>query len=146
MVKQPANKIANDVDSQGPARTEVSKNPNHIGYAGKHHPSIGHSVCKIDMLAVDRKINITVLEDPDAVVNLMKEHVPGEVISVNNNTISIRVNAEPKELADINAYLVGEGIKVVGFYEEKANLEDLFMQISSGKANTNEGTQCWIIR
>ena len=61
---------------------------------------------------------------------------------INDKTISITVDAEPQELADLNAHLVEKGVRVVEFYEEKTNLEDLFMKISSGKADiSNEVTQ-----
>jgi hypothetical protein len=37
----------------------------------------------------------------------------------------------PEGLADLNTHLVKEGIKVVSFSEQKTDLEDLFMKISS---------------
>jgi hypothetical protein len=37
---------------------------------------------------------------------------------------------DPRELARLNAHLVREGVEVIGFSEQKTDLEALFMKVS----------------
>lgn len=80
-----------------------------------------------------RKVIISVLEDCDKAVALIKEHSDTRIIMVQHNTITVETSAGNLELAALNTRLVHGGIKVAAFYEEKTNLEDLFMKISSGE-------------
>lgn len=124
--------------------TELSGFCTHIAIMNKGKMVRYGSVDEIQKkIAGAKKINISVLDDRDEAVSLIKEFIKAQSISVNGNTITIEISAEPQELAGLNAHLVGKGIKVVGFYEEKTNLEDLFMKISSGKDEFLDGTtQC----
>lgn len=115
--------------------TELSGFCTHIAIMNKGRMVMYGSVDDIQKkITGTKKVNITVLDDIAKAVKLLEEYIPPEAISVKENTISVKVAAEPKEMASLNAYLVGEGVQVVEFYEEKTNLEDLFMQISSGNA------------
>jgi len=80
-----------------------------------------------------RKVAVSVLEDRDRAVLLIKEFPNAEIIAVQNKTITVEMNAPLPELAALNRHLVENGIKVVTFCEEKTDLEDLFMKISSSE-------------
>lgn len=80
-----------------------------------------------------RKVAVSVLEDRDRAVLLIKEFPNAEIIAVQNKTITVEMNAPLPELAALNKHLVENDIKVVTFCEEKTDLEDLFMKISSSE-------------
>ena len=77
------------------------------------------------------RVNISVLNDCEKAVDFIKQSPDTQLIGVQDNTITIQTNKGPEELADLNALLVNNGIKVVHFSEQKVDLEDLFMKISS---------------
>ncbi|MBW8034640.1 MAG: ABC transporter ATP-binding protein [Planctomycetes bacterium] len=124
--------------------TELSGFCTHIAIMNKGKMVRYGSVDEVQKSISDvKKVNISVLDDRDKAVNLIKEFIKVESIVVNGDTITIEVSAEPEVLANLNAHLVGNGIRVVGFCEEKTNLEDLFMKISSGEDESFDGiTQC----
>jgi hypothetical protein len=62
---------------------------------------------------------------------LIKEFPGAGIIAVENNTITVEMKTPLAQLAELNKRLVQNGIKVVTFCEEKTDLEDLFMKISS---------------
>lgn len=78
-----------------------------------------------------RNVIITVLDNCDRATNLVKEFLNTEIINVQNNIIIVEMGASLEELAELNAHLVNNDIKVVAFCEEKTDLEDIFMKISS---------------
>ena len=59
MIQQAADKIAQQVDSQGPASTEITKNSSQIGHAGKHHAPVVDGVVPVHWLIIDAERNIT---------------------------------------------------------------------------------------
>jgi len=79
------------------------------------------------------KVNITVLDDCERAVDLIKHFADAELVSVQDNTIIVEMNKGPEGLAYLNTHLVKEGVKVINFSEQKTDLEDLFMKISSDK-------------
>jgi len=78
-----------------------------------------------------RKVTVSVLEDRDKAVTLIKGFPNAKILTVDNNTITVEMNTPLPELAALNKHLIENGIKVVTFCEEKTDLEDLFMKISS---------------
>ena len=77
------------------------------------------------------KIKISVLENTENAVTLIKQLPNVKIIAVSNNVITVEIAGGSSEIADLNESLVKAGIKVVSFFEEKADLEDLFMKISA---------------
>ena len=75
-------------------------------------------------------ICISVLEDCDRAKTLIEQYPNAEIESIQNNNIKIRLAAGNNQLAELNSYLVNQGIKVCGFFEKKVDLEELFMKIS----------------
>jgi ABC-2 type transport system ATP-binding protein len=111
--------------------TELSGFCTHIAIMNKGGIELFGSVDDIERkVAGARKLKISVLGDCDKAVGLLIQHNNSNMVSVDGNTMSVEITKGPEEVAAINAYLVNNGVKVVSFYEEKTDLEDLFMKIS----------------
>ncbi len=112
--------------------TELSGFCTHIAIMNKGKLVMYGSVDDIQKkIAGSKVVNLTVLNGCQRAVDLIKKFLNVDEVSVEDNTISLKANANLDELAALNTHLVGEGVMVAGFYEEKTNLEDLFMTISS---------------
>jgi len=112
--------------------TELSGFCSHIAIMDKGKIKLHGAVEEIQQkIAGSTIINISVLKDCDRAVDLIKKFPDAELITVDNNNITVEMNKGPERLANLNTHLVKEGIKVVSFSEQKTDLEDLFMKISS---------------
>lgn len=112
--------------------TELSGLCSHIAIMNKGKIILYGAVDEIQQkIAGSRKIIITVLDNSDRATNLIKEFPNTTIIDAQNNTIIVEISASLEELAELNTRLVNNNIKVVGFCEEKTDLEDIFMKISS---------------
>jgi ABC-2 type transport system ATP-binding protein len=112
--------------------TELSGFCSHIAIMDKGKIKLHGAVEEIQQkIAGSAKVNISVLKDCDRAVDLIKKFKDAELITVENNNITVEMDKGPEKLADLNTHLVKEGIKVVSFSEQKTDLEDLFMKISS---------------
>jgi len=78
-----------------------------------------------------RRIKISVLNDFERALALIKEFPNTRIAAVEKNTISAEINADQAQLAELNGRLINNGIRVCNFSEEKTDLEDIFMRISS---------------
>jgi len=76
---------------------------------------------------------ITVLDNCDKATDLVKEFSNTKIINVQDNTITVKLDAPLEKLAELNTHLVNNNVKVVAFCEEKTDLEDIFMNISDGE-------------
>lgn len=111
--------------------TELSGFCSHIAIMNEGKMVLYGAVDEVQQkLSSTRKLKITVLAECDRAVAMLKEFPDTSVISIQNNTIAAEICADPEKLAALNANLVGNGIKVVGFQEEVTDLEDLFMKIT----------------
>jgi ABC-2 type transport system ATP-binding protein len=79
------------------------------------------------------KVNISVLENCERAVVLVRQFPGTKSVKVEDNKITVEMDKDPEGLANLNAYLVKEGVKVVGFSEQKTDIEELFMEISSNE-------------
>ncbi|MHC4487840.1 MAG: ABC transporter ATP-binding protein [Planctomycetota bacterium] len=112
--------------------TELSGFCSHIAIMDKGNIKLHGSVEEIQQkIAGSTRVNISVLEDCERAVELIKKFPDAKLITVRNNKITVETDKGPEELAGLNTHLVKEGIKVVSFSEQKTDLEDLFMKISS---------------
>lgn len=112
--------------------TELSGFCSHIAIMDKGKIKLHGAVEEIQQkIASSAKVNISVLKDCEKAVELIKKFQDAKLITVENNNITVEMDKGPEGLADLNTYLVKEGIKVVNFSEQKTDLEDLFMKISS---------------
>jgi ABC-2 type transport system ATP-binding protein len=114
--------------------TELSGFCSHIAIMDEGNIKLHGAVDEIQQkIAGATKVNISVLDDCERAVALIEQFPDAELITAQYNKITVEVNKGPEVLAGLNAYLVNQGIKVVSFSEQKADLEDLFMKISSGE-------------
>lgn len=112
--------------------TELSGLCSHIAIMNKGKIILYGAVDEIQQKIIgSRNVAITVLDNCSKATNLIKEFPNTEIINVQNNTIIVEMSASFEELAELNANLVNNNIKVVTFCEKKTDLEDIFMKISA---------------
>jgi ABC-2 type transport system ATP-binding protein len=85
-----------------------------------------------DRISKTKKIQISVLEDMDRAIELTKTFPEITLLSRQDHTFQVEMVCGRERLAELNGYLMNQGVKVYGFSEISSNLEDLFMKISSG--------------
>ncbi len=78
-----------------------------------------------------RRLRITVLADAGRAAQRVTQ-AGGRVIESRENTLVAEFTGDLDALAALNADLVGAGLRVTSFAEEKSTLEDVFMKISGG--------------
>lgn len=111
--------------------TELSGFCTHIALMNKGSIVMHGAVDDIQKQVFDsKKICISVLDNCDEAVRLIKEFPDTNIETVKDNKITVEINADESELAGLNAKLVERGVKVFSFCEDKTDLEDLFMKIS----------------
>lgn len=114
--------------------TELSGFCSHIALMNEGKIVLQGAVDEIQQKAFDsRKIRVSVLENCDQAVRLIKEFPDTKIVTVQDNEITVEISAGESELAALNSHLVSKGIKVFSFGEEKTDLEDLFMKISDSE-------------
>jgi ABC-2 type transport system ATP-binding protein len=114
--------------------TELSGFCSHIAIMNNGKIELSGAVEDIEQKIIgSRMVDIFVLSDCEKAVSLISQFPDAEIITVQDNTITIEIAKELEKLADLNAYLVKESVKVVTISERKTNLEDLFMKISAGE-------------
>lgn len=114
--------------------TELSGFCSHIALMSEGKIVLQGAVDEIQQKVFDsRKIRVSVLENCDQAVRLIKEFPDTKIGTVQDNEITVEISAGESELAALNSHLVSKGIKVFSFGEEKTNLEDLFMKISDSE-------------
>ncbi|MHC4586298.1 MAG: ABC transporter ATP-binding protein [Planctomycetota bacterium] len=111
--------------------TELSGFCSHIAIMDKGNIVLYGSVEDIQQkLTGIRKVVIKILNDCEKAVGLINGFPNTVVKSVSDNTITAEMAESQENLAGLNAMLVSNSIKVIGFGEEKADIEDIFMSIS----------------
>lgn len=114
--------------------TELSGFCSHIALMNEGKIVLQGAVDEIQQKVFDsRKIRVSVLENCDQAVRLIKEFPDTKIVTVQDNEITVEISAGESELAALNSHLVSKGIKVFSFGEEKTDLEDLFMKISDSE-------------
>jgi len=114
--------------------TELSGFCSHIALMNEGKIVLQGAVDEIQQKVFDsRKIRVSVLENCDQAVRLIKEFPDTKIGTVQDNDITVEISAGESELAALNSHLVSKGIKVFSFGEEKTDLEDLFMKISDSE-------------
>lgn len=114
--------------------TELSGFCSHIAIMDKGAIRLSGAVEEVQRTIIGAKrIDIAVLADCPRAVELAGRFPGSKVTSVHDNTFTVEVPDNPKEVAALNTHLVKEGIEVIGFSERKADIEELFMKISGGE-------------
>lgn len=116
--------------------TELSGFCSHIAIMDHGRVVVQGSVEKIQStLTGTKKIVVSVLDNAEKAAEIIKGFLSATLLSTRANTITAEVSGTDAQLARLNAALVKQGVKVTAFYEEKANLEDLFMKITANEAD-----------
>ena len=114
--------------------TELSGFCSHIAIMDKGAIRLSGAVEEVQRTIIGAKrVDISVLSDCPRAVELAGRFPGAKVTAVHQDTFTVEVPDNPKEMASLNAYLVREGVEVIGFSERKADLEELFMRISDGE-------------
>ncbi len=77
-----------------------------------------------------KRIKITVLERGSDAEKLISSFPYADLVERAGNTLTVAMPNDLEQLTMLNTSLVQHGFKVAAFYEEKTNLEDLFLKIS----------------
>jgi ABC-2 type transport system ATP-binding protein len=111
--------------------TELSDFCSHAAIMSRGNIVLYGSLDEIRQRVYDaRRIAISIVGDTNAAVAAIKEF-PGTIVqTVEGGNIKVDIKTDENGLAGMNSYLVSKGIRVCGFYEQKSDLEDLFMEIS----------------
>jgi len=75
---------------------------------------------------------VAVLEDSAQAAALLGGLDGVRVLEVRDNTITVEVPKGQAKLAWLNAFLVEKQVKVTGFSEKKASIEELFLEMAEG--------------
>jgi ABC-2 type transport system ATP-binding protein len=75
-------------------------------------------------------INITVMEDPEKAIQVLKQIPDVKEISLDGNKVTASVAGGDKEAKEILKALVTQDVSVIGFAKAVGNLEDVFIQIT----------------
>jgi ABC-2 type transport system ATP-binding protein len=114
--------------------TELSGICSHIALMNEGDIVLHGAVEEIQRKVFDtRKLCISVLDDCEEAIRLIEEFTKTKIETARDNEIIVEISADATELAALNSHLVSKGIKVYSFGEEKTDLEDLFMKISSSE-------------
>lgn len=75
-------------------------------------------------------INITVMEEPEKAIQVLKQIPDVKEISLDGNKVTASVAGGDKEAKEILKALVTQDVSVIGFAKAVGNLEDVFIQIT----------------
>lgn len=75
-------------------------------------------------------INITVIEEPEKAIKVLKQMPDVKDISIDGNKITASVTGGDEEAKKILKALVTQDVSVIGFAKAIGNLEDVFIQIT----------------
>ncbi|KLE16289.1 ABC transporter ATP-binding protein [Clostridium sp. C8] len=75
-------------------------------------------------------INITVIEEPEKAIEVLKQMPDVKEISIDGNKITASVTGGDEEAKKILKALVTQDVSVIGFAKAIGNLEDVFIQIT----------------
>lgn len=75
-------------------------------------------------------INITVIEEPEKAIKILKQMPDVKEISIDGNKITASVTGGDEEAKKILKALVTQDVSVIGFAKAIGNLEDVFIQIT----------------
>jgi len=75
-----------------------------------------------------RKVRITVLNSRQEAEQIASRF--GDIISSKDSTLTVGLSGDLEQIAQLNAALVERGVQVVALFEEKTNLEDMFLKIA----------------
>ena len=92
-------------------------------------------------LTQTRKLSLVVLDDPQKAVSLIRSFADVTLEHCCDQTIALTMSKGPETIADLNTFLVSNGVRIIELREEKTDLEDLFMAVSSQEKKPNPSLQ-----
>ena len=111
---------------------ELSDFCTHVAIMDKGRMVVSGAVDEIQKKIMGtRKLVITLLDAGEQCANLIGTFAGARVVSALDNVIHAEVKDGLEQMAALNSFLVGKGVKVASFAAEKSNLEDLFVQITT---------------
>ena len=120
--------------------TELSGFCSHIAIMDHGQIVVQGSVDEIQSrLSSVKKIVIRILDELQNAVRVIEQFAYAKLITAQGDTVTAEISGPKENLAELNAALVNQGVRVIAFYEEKENLEDLFMKITA--SNINAGSE-----
>ena len=75
-------------------------------------------------------LEITVLDNVDKTVNLLREQPLVEEISGEDNTMEVSYSGNDQDMANLLKLLINQGISVLTFTKEEGSLEEVFMEVT----------------
>ena len=114
--------------------TELSDFCSHVAIMSRGNIVLYGSIDEIRQRVHNtRRIAVSIVGDINAAVAAIKEFSGATLQTVEGSNIKIDIKTDENGLAEMNSYLVSKGVRVCGFYEQKSDLEDLFMEISGNE-------------
>jgi ABC-2 type transport system ATP-binding protein len=111
--------------------TELSDFCTHIVIMNRGNIVLNGSVEQIQRQVFNiRKILVSVADNTESAVSAIKEFPGIGNVKAEEKQVTVDIDADDNKLAELNSYLVSKGIRVCGLCEVKADLEDLFMELS----------------
>jgi ABC-2 type transport system ATP-binding protein len=83
-------------------------------------------------LAGNVVVDITVKGDPLVVLEVLAERPDVKRTTSDGRVIRVEYGGEADNLDELLEYLVGRGVRVLGFTRTEANLEDIFLKVTRG--------------
>jgi ABC-2 type transport system ATP-binding protein len=112
--------------------TELSGFCTHIAVMNKGRLVLLGSVDDIEaQMSGARRVAVTVVDRVDEAVSCIEEETTAHNVQFSENTVTFDTSMTREALSALNARLVQKGLLVCGLKEEKRDLEDLFMKITT---------------
>jgi ABC-2 type transport system ATP-binding protein len=112
--------------------TELSGFCTHIAIMDKGRLVLHGAVKDIEQqLQTSRTIKVSVVEDTQKAVDVLGSIAAVKNLQLEDHTIRFDTDSQDRDLAQINKALVDSGVGVIGFQQQKRDLEGLFLQISA---------------
>jgi ABC-2 type transport system ATP-binding protein len=119
--------------------TELSGFCSHIALMDHGRIVVQGSVDEIQSrLGGAKQIVIRFLDEQEKATRIVEGFPAAKITYSQGNTIKAELAGTDENLAELNKALVSQGVKVTAFYEEKENLEDLFMKITANQEKVSD--------
>jgi ABC-2 type transport system ATP-binding protein len=79
-----------------------------------------------------RIVEIRLLDPVDAGLAILRSDPKVGAVQVDGNAVTVEVEADDREVADLLTRLVTQGVRVLSFAEKELNLEDVFLRVTKG--------------
>ncbi|MFY9558169.1 MAG: ABC transporter ATP-binding protein [Blastocatellia bacterium] len=77
-------------------------------------------------------LDITVKGDPLVALDVLSERTDVKRPTCDGRVIRVEYTGQPDDIDEVLEYLVGRGVRLLGFTRTEANLEDIFLKVTRG--------------